>query len=189
MSFSDSELRDLEQLYLYYSKRLYRLAYKWLYNMTGNAADASDIVQAVFVIAARRWDEVKSHDNPGGWLVKATEYTCLNYFKAHSKRKNINRYNIEQLLSHQPHSYGKLYTGAADDEHSAQNMLFALEQVLSKEDYAILKAFCLDNLAVSEISLQTGLSENAIRVRIHRLRNRLKNIFVTLVTFLTFQNI
>lgn len=189
MSHSNAESHDLEQLYLRYSKLLYRLAYKYLYNHTGNAADAADIVQDVFVYAARKQDELQKHSNPGGWLVKVTYFYCKNYVRAYYSRMNKARFASEQLLSHQPHIYGKLYTGAAEDEFAKLDMLLAFEQSLTKEEHATMKAYCLDRIPAREICRQSGVSETAIRARISRTRRKIKNFFVTLVTFLMSRNI
>lgn len=189
MSHTNAELHDLEQLYILYSKQLYRLACNRLYSKTGSTTDAADIVQSVFLLAGRRWDVLKNHSNPGGWLAKATNYLCSNYAQAYNRREEKDQRSIEQLIAQQPRAYGKLYTSAADDEFAAQDVLLTLEEVLSKEDYNILKSFCLDNLSVAEISHKTGISETALRVRIHRLRRYLEKYFVILVTFLMSQNI
>jgi len=189
MSISNSDLHDLEQLYLSCSKLLYRVAYDQLYTTLGHADAAADIVQNVFLLAGRKWESVKNCSNQRGWMIKATRYLCYNYIRTRYSQQEKGRRSIERMLSHQPHIYGKLYTNATEDPFAAQDILISLEQVLSKEDYGILKAVCLDERPYLEVSQRTGLSEIALRVRIYRLRKELKNFFVTLVTFLFCQNI
>lgn len=174
MAISNSDLYDLEQLYLRCSKRLYRIAYNQLYTKLGHADAAADIVQNVFLLAGRKWEIVKNCSNQRGWMVKATRYICYNYIRARYSQQEKGRRSIERMLSHQPHIYGKLYTNAAEDPFAAQEILLSLEQLLSEEDYGILKAVWLAALPFAEVSHRTGISETALRVHIHRSQKNIK---------------
>lgn len=179
----------LEQTYTEYFDMLYKLARRQLYKYTGSTAEAADVVQSVFVIAASRWEKLQEHPNPVGWLVKAVCYTCANYSAAAKRSKEKVRKSKETLLKRQPQRHGRLYTGAVEDETAEVDVLVTLEQMLAAEDYQVLKAFCFENRTVAQISQETGKSEAAIRVQIHRLRKYLSKILSLLVTLSAHWNI
>lgn len=189
MNKSVSELSGLEQLYDDHFAMLYRLACHQLSRYTGSCADAADMVQEVFLLAARKWPSLQNHPNPAGWLVKAMHLICRNHARAQYRQQDKETQCKDRALQRQPKGYGTLYTDAAEDETSAQDVLISLEQMLSSEDYHILKAYCIDRRPMEDISRETGLSAVALRVRIHRIRQELSKIFILIVTLLACQNI
>ena len=61
------------------------------------------------------------------------------------------------------------------------NMIISLEQSLSPEDYALIKAYYIDEKPIDEICADTNLTPNALRVRIHRIKKYLSAFFIFLV--------
>jgi len=179
----------LEQLYCEYSAMLYKLACRQLMRYTGSSADAMDMVQDVFVLAARKWDVLREHTNQAGWLIRATQLVCMNHAEKQYRHQNKEKDYKGQVLQKQPMAYGKLYSEAVGDETPVQDILISLEQVLRAEDYEILKAYCIEKRSLEEISQQTGLSAAALRVRIHRIRQEIAKILLLLVTLLVSRNI
>ncbi|MBQ3477072.1 MAG: hypothetical protein IJH25_02740, partial [Clostridia bacterium] len=47
---------------------------------------------------------------------------------------------------------------------------------LSTEDFELLKAYCIQDKSIDEISTETGYSPTRIRVRIHRIRKKVKHL-------------
>lgn len=189
MSKTGSEPSCIEQLYDEHFAMLYRLACNQLYRYTGSAADAPDMVQDVFLLAASKWPVLREHPNPVGWLIKATQLICMNHAEAQYRQQTKeNRYR-ERVLQRQPKAYGPLYSEAVEDETSAQDVLISLEQMLKQEDYEILKAYCIDKRSMQDIARETGLSAGALRVRIHRIRQEIAKILILIVTFMVSRNI
>ena len=58
------------ELYLKHRKRLLRTAYA----ITGDLQDSEDLVEAVFEKLYEKYETVKDHENPAGWLGKALYY-------------------------------------------------------------------------------------------------------------------
>lgn len=189
MNNTSSELPCLEQLYFDYFSLLYRLACNQLYRYTGSNADAADMVQEVFLLAARKWSTLKDHPNKVGWLIKATNLLCMNHAQAQYRQQAKEQKIKNRIIHKQPKAFGTLYSEAVEDDTAAQDILISLEQVLRPFDYEIIKAYCIENKSMEEISQQTGISTAALRVRLHRIRQEIAKIFILIVTILASRNI
>ena len=166
----------LERLYTVNYALVYKMVLRILrqYGLTAN--DASDIVQDVFVLAAKRIDVLRAHPNPVGWLIKTAQYVCRNYVSAYSR-------SHEQLFESLD-----LHTSPEKDMARA-DVLISLEQMLTPEEFALLKAYYIDQRTTEEICRETGLSPNRLRERMHRLKKYVSACFVFLVIFASTHNI
>ena len=171
-----SDLEFLERLYPEKYKDVYKLiAYK-LYHGTRMSTDTADLTQEVFILAAIKIDELRSHPQPINWLYKT----------AH----NLSRNHISMRARHKEQLFGDLSLHGGETEPTKQSdVLISLEQTLSKEDYALLKAYYIDERPIDEISSAYGMTPNALRVRIHRIRKYLSTFFSFLVIFARTYNI
>ncbi len=172
----NSNTAFLEKLYTENYAMVHRLITRTLRQRGGRISDAADLVQEVFVLAAKRIDVLRAHPNPAGWLIKTAQYMCMNYISANARHR-------EQLFESL-----ELHAERAD-VIAEIDTLVSLEQVLKPEDYALLKAYCIEKRSTEDICRETGLSPNRLRVRMHRLRKHLSPFFVFLVIFASTHNI
>ena len=161
----------LEELYNQHYDQLYRMVCFKLRYYTGSTDSAHDIVQETFVTAANK--DIRYHPNQSAWLFKTAGYLCANYVREHWKdRKQSVDIEMTQLQVRS--------TDTIDPD-----LLLTFESTLSAQDLWLLREYCLKGTPVEVISRQTGLSVNAIQVRIHRIRKRLKAVLLaTCVIFL-----
>ena len=160
----------LERLYENNYDLVYKLVVRTLRQYAATTNDASDIAQDVFVLAAKRIDVLRTHPNPVGWLIKTAQYVCRSYVSAYSR--------------HQEQLFETLDLHAdQEDAISKSDVLVSLEQMLKPEDYALLKAYYIEKHPAEEICREAGISQNLLRVRMHRLRKNLSAFFVLLVIF------
>jgi RNA polymerase sigma-70 factor (ECF subfamily) len=73
----------LEEIYRTHSARLYNLAYR----MTGNATDADDLLQDIFLQAHRKLHTFKGDSSIGTWLYRLGINLCLDFLR--SKRAKM----------------------------------------------------------------------------------------------------
>ena len=172
----NSNASFLEKLYTENYAMVYRFIAFTLKRHGGKTSDVPDLVQEVFVLAAKRIDVLRAHPNPAGWLIKTAQYTCMNYVSANARHR-------EQLFeSLELHA-------KKEDAISEIDTLVSLEQMLKPDEYALLKAYCIEKRSTEDICRETGLSPNRLRVRMHRLRKYLSPFFVFLVIFASTHNI
>lgn len=156
----------LRELYDAYYKKVYRLAVNRLYTYTGSSAEAQDVVQEVFLLAAQK--NIHDHPNPGGWLAVTTNYICMNYHKAEeSNKKKLHKLDSKQQLT-------------AADKTGNIDIKLTLKSALSPEDYKIIVEHYIYGRSLADIAEEMNISHVAIRVRIHRIRNQLKKYFLDL---------
>ena len=166
----------LRVLYDTYYSMVYRLAANRLYAYTGSSAEAQDVVQEVFLLAAQK--DIHEHPNPGGWLAVTTNFICMNYHKVStSNQKKLRKAADTMRVSKQQSLQVDLAT--ADMTEDVDTKL-TLQAALSPEDYRIIVEHYINGRSLADIADDMDISYVAIRVRIHRIRNRLKKEFINL---------
>ena len=148
-----------------HSARVYRLAYR----LTGNAHDAEDLTQDVFV---RVFRSLSSY-TPGtfeGWLHRIT----TNLFLDLMRRRARIRFEAladdapERLAGHEP-SPAQAY----DDTHWDDDVQRALD-ALAPEFRAAVVLCDIEQLTYEEIADVLGIKLGTVRSRIHRGRTQLR---------------
>ncbi len=147
-----------------YKTPIYNLAYR----MTGNLGDAEDLTQETFIRAYQylwRYDTRKKFFT---WL-----YTvAFNLIKSHLRKKN-KKHNISEAFS--AHSL-------ADDSPSPETTLIETQEItacllrLEYELRALLIMKYRQGLSFDEIAEITGKSISAVKMRIYRGLEKLKEL-------------
>lgn len=159
----------LETMYKQHYNMVHQLVSRILYDALQTSADADDLAQEVFILAAKKIDELRDHPNPVGWIIKVAQYTCSNHVRM-QWRHGLQFVKITENQA------------SPSDDYAASNICISLEQTLSAEDYALLHAYCIEKRPAQEICRAFQLSSAALRVRIYRLRKILTMTFILLVT-------
>lgn len=149
---------DFDKLYLEYSKTLVYYAYK----IVNDRTLAEDIMQNVFYIALRK-GILRKHENPGAWL-----YTAVRYEALFEYRKLIR----ECALSNQANR---------EDQYEVINILETLKSILSDSEYELAEKYFLHGSTEKELASELGISENAVRIRIHKIRSKIRPALLTLL--------
>ena len=154
-----------EEIVLTHSARVYRLAYR----LTGNAADAEDLTQDVFVRVFRSL----STYTPGtfeGWLHRIT----TNLFLDQARRKQRIRFDAlpddagDRLAGREP-SPPEVY----EAEHFDHDVQRALDDM--PPDFRAAVVLCdIEGLSYEEIAETLGVKLGTVRSRIHRGRAQLR---------------
>jgi RNA polymerase sigma-70 factor (ECF subfamily) len=164
----------LERLYNEQYINVYRLVRFLLQQYP--VEDTHDIVQQVFMLASEK--NISRHEKPAAWLFVTARNLCKNYRRTIRRQTEKEAILRKQHLSTQP-------SGAMDssvqDETDAVDTMLTLRSVLSASDFELIAEYCIKGTDIKEISAKTGMSENCIRVRIHRIREQLKGILLILL--------
>jgi len=140
-------------------EKLYTLTYKYVfkiaYSITLSKESAEDVVQNTYLKLFKVRKKLKEGNSILGYL----------------KRIAIN-YAIKAKDSHME---GPLKNYRNFDEDKKEVILEALN-MLNPKDRSILSLFYLDNMSTKEISFMLNESEESIRTRLHRARNKLKEV-------------
>ena len=122
-----------------------------------------DIVQEVFLVALRRLEGFRGNSSLGTWLMGIT----LNQCRAHRRRSMLRMRWLRRLRD----AGGKASPEPGDDTTEAVRWAVA---DLPPRDREVIVLFYLEQMPVAEIGRLLGARNNAIEVRLHRARQRLR---------------
>lgn len=155
---------DFDEIFRQHSSMVYRTARA----VTGNAEDAEDVLQTIFLRLLRQESVGPIKKNPRAYLYRAAVNLSLDLLRAR-QRRNIADDDVERLETQAETGYARF----SDELHRQLND--ALAQ-LSPEAAQILVLRYVHDYSDAEISKLLGTSRGAIALRLFRLRARLKKI-------------
>ena len=93
-------LRGQKRAWLHLVKRFESPVYNYALRMTGNADDAMDLMQEVFVSVFRNLSSYRGEGSFKGWLFKIAHYRCIEFYRR--KRPNQGLDDTPEIVSDQP---------------------------------------------------------------------------------------
>ena len=136
-------------------KRLYRVAFQALRDREAS----HDIVQEAFLLALARWEKLKDHPNPKGWLM----VTLANLVKNEKRRRVYCEVPIDELFD----------APARNDGQKIEDMLPA---GLTEEEQKVLIWRYELMLDYQEIAERLGISESGCRSKVSRAVSRCREL-------------
>jgi RNA polymerase sigma-70 factor (ECF subfamily) len=137
--------------------------HRFLWRLSGSAADADDLVQESFLSAWRHRDAFDGRGSAAGWLMKTAFRTYLNHRRGEQRR-----------VSRNGHATSPAPTGGADHVERRDTLRFARERVeaaladLPEDARAAFVLFRLEGLPVAEIADLTETPPKTVETRIRR---------------------
>ncbi len=125
-------------------------------------ADADDLLQEILLQIWRGLKGFQQRSSVDTWCYRVALNTAISWRRTIGRRK--------QRLS--PEAADMSQLPGAIDGHDPAELLHRFLQTLSEADRALVLMY-LDDLSGNEMAEVTGLSEGAVRVRIHRIKQRL----------------
>lgn len=153
----NEQKRLFESLYRDYQPMVMQMCLGF---MKGDRAPAADLTQEVFVNTWTALDNFKGESSHKTWLYRITVNTCLQYIR--KERRRMERESATNL--------GQETNNMVDDRHTA---LYQAIGKLEEIDRLII-TMVLDEVEYSEIATVMGIRENNLRVRVHRIKEKLK---------------
>ena len=153
---------EVEQLFREHSQMLYRAAY----SMLGNAADAEDVLQSIFLRLLR--GEQTPDKNVKGYLYRAAINSSLNVIRSR-KRLELLTDNVERLEI-------PVDTRSSDLTEELHARLAEALAKLKPEDAQLLILRHLHDRTDVEIARLFGVSRGTVAIRLFRARRRLRKL-------------
>ncbi len=131
----------------------------------GNTELANDLSQEVFIIIWNKLSTYEAKSSVKTWIYRITVNTCLQHIRKESKTKI---YSISDK--------NESTTEPTEEENSDNNL--GLYKAIGKlrEMDRLLIMMVLDDQNNDTIANVLGIKHSSIRVKIHRIKNRLKKI-------------
>ncbi|MBR5061500.1 MAG: RNA polymerase sigma factor [Prevotella sp.] len=160
------DAREFKQHFLPHHKLLYRVAYQ----LTGNAQDAEDLLQDMYLKLWQKRDNLPDKAKKEAYLVTMIrrlyiDQRRLKHLDTSAELKNEEGLPDEQSLDRQ-----------IDSKDEAQQME-KLINGLPERDGKIIQMHLLEDRSYEEIEQDTGLSQSYIRIIVMRTKKKLKQQF------------
>jgi RNA polymerase sigma factor (sigma-70 family) len=151
---------------------LYRGSYQEIFayvarRIDGDTETVADLVAEVFVVALRKHDAVPNPPEDRLWLYGVARRVVLDHHQRHRRQARLrSRLNDRAALS-------QLDTGHAD--LSRLRVQQAIQQ-LKPGDREVLQLVAWDGLSYAEAGHVLGCTPNAVALRLHKAKARLRRI-------------
>jgi RNA polymerase sigma-70 factor (ECF subfamily) len=157
---------ELEQIYRDHHRRVLNAAYR----VTGNAQDAEDVLQTVFMRLVRREGGSPLSDSPGSYLHRAAINAALDIVRSRVAARTSPLEEVEAALSASA-------SESPDRIHDAGEIRGEILQALARMSPKAAEVFVLryfEGYGNHEIARMLGASRSTINVILHRTRQRLR---------------
>lgn len=160
------DAREFKQRFLPHHRLLYRVAYQ----LTGNAQDAEDLLQDLYLKLWQKRDDLPDEAMKEAYLVTTIrnlfiDQRRLKHLDASAELKNEDEPPDERSLDRQ-----------IDAKDEAQQMEGLIDQ-LPERDAKIIQMHLMEDRSYEEIERDTGLSQGNIRIIVMRTKKKLKQQF------------
>jgi len=146
--------------------------------LLGNAADAEDAAQTVFLKAFQRFEEIRSNPAAAGWLRTATTNVCLNHLSRYRARwrlfSEMGDGDAATPEFGDEIASGSLEPLAALERADAQDALEAAVRALPDHQRVPLVLFHFEGASYQAIADALGVSLGKVKTDIHRGREALR---------------
>jgi len=149
-----------EELYSRYVQKVYHRCY----SMTKDSAQAQDFTQDIFIKMFAHLDRFQERSSFSTWLYSISHNYCIDQIK---RGKRLNVSPLEEGFDYGSHDE------TDEREHTLQQLARAMES-LSEQDAQILHLKYQDGLDVQQISQKLKINESAVKMRLKRSRDRVR---------------
>ena len=156
----------LEDIFKQHKRQVMQTAYR----VTGNAQDAEDVLQTVFMRLARQEGGSPLSNSPGGYLHRASINAALDVVRSRKSARSGSLEDVEGTLASVPAERPDKQQDASEIREQVRRALAEL----SPKSAEIFTLRYFEGYGNNEIAIMLGTSRSTINVILHRTRQRLK---------------
>jgi RNA polymerase sigma factor (sigma-70 family) len=144
------------------SKKIYHLCYGY----TGDDDAANDLMQETFMKVWQNLDKFRNQAMISTWIYRIAVNTCLSWLRVEKRRAKDEL--TDAIIETQKEEVSEKVEQVA--------LLYKCISQLEETERIII-SMVLDELPYSEIAEISGVSEGNLRVKIHRIKHKLTEIY------------
>jgi RNA polymerase sigma factor (sigma-70 family) len=144
------------------SKKIYHLCYGY----TNDEGAANDLLQETFLKVWQNLAKFREQSQISTWIYRIAVNTCLTYLKK-EKRQNKEELTPAIIASQ---------AEEVSDKPAQINQLYACIAQLDENERLII-TMVMDEIAYPQIAEIAGISEGNLRVKIHRIKQKLTELY------------
>ena len=156
---------EAEALFREHYDQVFRTAYR----VTGNAADAEDVLQTVFLRIMRQKDRDLA-PSPGGYLHRAAINASLDLLKKRGRSKSVSFEDADFRLLEEPGASPEAQQVDRELRRAVRESIARLGERAA--EVCVLRYF--EGYGNGEIAKMLGTSQMVVGVMLHRARTRLR---------------
>ena len=154
---SPSELAGFAELY----ERHYEAVFRAALRVTGNPADAEDVLQTVFLRVLARSGDAEAGGLPAAYFRRAAVNAAVDLLR----RRAVHATSVYDDQA--PHA-------ASEPPLLLKERLRRAIATLESDDAALFLLRHVEGLSIEELAVMFQLEKNNVTVRLHRIRRRLQ---------------
>jgi RNA polymerase sigma-70 factor (ECF subfamily) len=158
----NGDLGAFEDLYRLHSTRLYNLAFR----MVGNAADAEDLLQDIFLTVYRKLESFRGASALGTWLYRLGMNVCLDRLRSKAARQDQATDTLDERLSSPQVASGLGGVSRIDLERAIQS--------LPQGSRAAFLLHDVEGFDHTEVGQILGVAEGTSKSQVHKARLRIR---------------
>lgn len=137
--------------------------YRYGFRLSGNAADADDLAQQVFLAAHQKIGQLREMERARGWLLAITRN---QFFKMYRRRRPVDSSSLELDVNQVPEDLEK-------EEFDQERLQAALDEM--PEPYrTVLLMFYFEDLSYQEIADTMQVAIGTVMSRLSRAKGQLR---------------
>lgn len=144
------------------SKKIYHLCYGY----TGDGDSANDLMQETFMKVWQNLDKFRNQALISTWIYRIAVNTCLSYLRTEKRQQKDEL--TPNIIENKPEELS--------EKKEEVDLLYRCISKL-EENERIIITMVLDEVPYAEIAEISGISEGNLRVRIHRIKQKLTEIY------------
>jgi RNA polymerase sigma-70 factor, ECF subfamily len=167
---ADDRRAGFEQEALVHLDSLYRVALR----LTGNAADADDLVQETMLKAYRAWDQYQRGTNAKGWLLTILRHAFINEYRRKTRHPAtvdldaIEPFAVFEDLQQDDDPQGRFFDQIVDDE-----VLRAIDNLPEQFREAVVLSD-VEGMSYEEVARILDVPIGTVKSRLFRARRMLQ---------------
>jgi RNA polymerase sigma-70 factor, ECF subfamily len=165
------------ELILLYQGRIYRLVFR----MLGDAAEAEDLAQEVFITVFKSIDGFRGESKLSTWLYRVATNHCKNRLKYLQRRARGKKKEFDEIAEHEAIESATMNPSSTIARPDQVLEGYQKEQILREaiawldEDHrALVILRDIEHMSYEQIQEITGLAEGTVKSRLHRARHALR---------------
>ena len=142
----------------------------FLTRRVGNPSDAEEILQAAFVKSVEKSDSIRDSESVVAWFYRLLRNAVIDHYR----HRDAERRALERVAGMST----EMEVPEPDFERAICQCVYDLLPTL-KDDYSLLlRRVDLDGASIAEVAVETGMTANNTRVKLHRARAALRKQLV-----------
>jgi RNA polymerase sigma-70 factor (ECF subfamily) len=156
-----SKVEEIERIFIAHHERVFRAAYR----VTGNATDAEDVLQSVFLRLLRHEHDFRGVEDAGNYLYRAGVNAALDLVRSRRPAVPIEEAKVDDA------------SWAPDRQHDPSQLRDWLRRAVAQLHPTAAEMFALryfEGYENAEVAKLMNTSEGTVAVTLHRTRARLQ---------------